>query len=381
MSFRQGQDKACKSVREQVVSQAKLVVIKVGSDVLAQRGEGAGQYDRRVIRDLAESVGKLHSRGIKVVLVSSGAIGSGLAELGRASRPKKMDQLQAAAAIGQPHLMRLYETALAKRGLKVGQILLTRSDFENRQRYLNIQRTIDALHKMQAVPVINENDTVAVEEIRFGENDILAGLVVNLLRADLLIFLSTVDGLLKAGKVVDVVKEVEQSVYDLDHGRRSPGGLGGMSSKLQSAEMVSRAGEAAIIANGKVRHVIDRLLAGERLGTLFLPAEKKLIARRRWIGSAAKTAGSLIVDDGAVQAIQESRKSLLAIGITSVRGSFRAGQVVEVLGPDGQEIARGRANYSSRQIRKIVGLKSSQIRDLLGESSQEEVIHADNLAV
>ena len=372
---------AIQSLRQEVVSKAKLVVVKIGSDVLAGSGKGASLYDRKVVRQLAESIAKLHGKGVKVVLVSSGAIGSGLAELGRTSRPKTMDQLQAAAAIGQPHLMRLYETALAKHDLKIGQILVTRSDFEDRVRYLNIQRTINALHKMKAVPVINENDTVAVEEIRFGENDILAGLVVNLLRADLLIFLSTVDGLLKDGKVVDVVEKIGQSVYDLDHGRRSAGGLGGMSSKLQAAEMVSRAGEAAIIANGKVGHVIDRLLAGERLGTLFLPAEKKISARQRWIGSAAKTAGSLMVDAGAVRAIQESRKSLLAIGITCVRGSFRAGQVVEVLGPDGEKIARGRVDYSSKQIRKIAGLKSSQIRDVLGESSQEEVIHADNLAL
>ncbi|NIA06400.1 MAG: glutamate 5-kinase [Actinobacteria bacterium] len=372
---------AIQSLRQQVVGRAKLVVIKIGSDVLAGSGKGAGLYDRRVVQQLAESIAKLHSKQVKVVLVSSGAIGSGLAELGRSTRPKTMEQLQAAAAIGQPHLMRLYETALAKHGLKVGQILLTRSDFEDRVRYLNIQRTIEALHKMKAVPVINENDTVAVDEIRFGENDILAGLVVHLLRADLLIFLSSVDGLIKNGSVVDVVEEIDQSIYSLDHGRQSRGGAGGMSSKLQTVEMVSRAGEAAIIANGKADHVIDRLLAGEELGTLFLPAKKKMDARKRWIGSAAKTSGRLSVDAGAAQAIQKSRKSLLAIGVTAVEGNFQAGEVVEILGPDGKRIARGRVNHSSSRIKQIKGLKSIQIKKILGKSGREEVIHADDLAL
>lgn len=372
---------AIQTLRQQVINRAKLVVIKIGSDVLAGSGKDASLFDRKVVRQLAESIAKLHSKKVKVVLVSSGAIGSGLAELGRATRPKTMDQLQAAAAIGQPHLMRLYETALAKHGLKVGQILVTRSDFEDRVRYLNIQRTIDALHKMKAVPVINENDTVAVDEIRFGENDILAGLLVHLLRADLLIFLSSVDGLERNGSVIDVVEEIDQSIYSLDHGRQSRGGVGGMRSKLQAVEMVIRAGEAAIIANGKADHVIDRLLAGDELGTLFLPAKKKINARRRWIGSAAKTTGTLRVDAGAAEAIQKSRKSLLAIGVTVVKGNFRAGEVVEIVAPDGRRIARGRVNHSSRQIKKIMGLKSSQVKEMLGKAGREEVIHADDLAL
>jgi glutamate 5-kinase len=370
-----------KTLRQKVLSQAKLIVIKIGSDVLAKTDSPGARHDRRVIRELAQSIAKLHQQGVKVVLVSSGAIGRGLAQLERASRPKKIEQLQAAAAIGQPHLMRLYETALAKHGLKVGQILLTRSDFENRTRYLNTRRTIDALHKMRAVPIINENDSVAVEEIRFGENDILAALVGNLLRANLLIFLSSVDGLLKDGRVVAVVKKVDEEIYCLDQGRRSRGGTGGMSSKLQAAALVTDAGDAAIIANGKLPHIVDRLLQGEELGTLFIPASKRVNAHRRWIGAAAKTAGTLSVDSGAAQAILESRKSLLAIGITSVRGNFRASQVVEILGPHGQTIGKGRVNYSSAQIRKIKGLKSSRLKELLGEGAREEVIHADHLAL
>ncbi|MCK4851119.1 MAG: glutamate 5-kinase, partial [Phycisphaerae bacterium] len=325
-----------KTLRQKLVGQVKLVVIKVGSDVLAKSDSPVARHDRRVIRELAQSIAKLHQRGVKVVLVSSGAIGRGLAQLERASRPKKIEQLQAAAAIGQPHLMRLYEAALAKHGLKVGQILLTRSDFEDRTRYLNTRRTVDALHKMRAVPIINENDSVAVEEIRFGENDILAALVGNLLRANLLIFLSSVDGLLKDGRVVAVVEKVDEEIYRLDQGRRSRSGVGGMRSKLQAAALVTDAGDAAIIANGKLPHIVDRLLQGEELGTLFIPAGKRVNAHKRWIGTAAKTAGTLSVDSGAAQAILKSRKSLLAIGITSVQGSFRASQVVEVLGPHGQ---------------------------------------------
>ena len=371
---------ASKSLRQNVLSRAKLLVIKVGSDVLAKTGSPSAGHDRRVIRELAQSIAELRRRGIKVVLVSSGAIGRGLAQLERVRRPNKIEQLQAAAAIGQPHLMRLYENALAKHGLKVGQILLTRSDFENRTRYLNTRHTIDALHKMRAVPIINENDSVAVEEIRFGENDVLAAQVANLLRANLLIFLSTVDGLLKNGHVVDVVQQVDEQFYGLDHGRRSRGGIGGMLSKLQAAALVTDAGDAAIIANGKLPRIVERLLHGEELGTLFVPANKRVSASRRWIGSAAKTAGTLSIDSGAAQAILKSRKSLLAIGISSVAGRFKASQVVKVLGPDGQEIAKGRVNYSASQIRKIMGLNSTQIKKVLGEAARKEVIHADHLA-
>ncbi len=371
-----------KTLRQKVLSQVKLIVIKIGSAVLAKTDCSEARHDQRVIRQLAQSIAKLRQRGIRVVLVSSGAIDRGLAQLERASRPKKIEQLQAAAAIGQPHLMRLYESALAKHGLKVGQILLTRSDFENRTRYLNTRRTIDALHKMRAVPIINENDSVAVEEIRFGENDILAALVGNLLRANLLIFLSSVDGLLKDGQVVDVVEKVDEAIYRLDQGRRSRGGSGGMSSKLQAAALITDAGDAAIIANGKLPRVLERIMGAEELGTLFLPASKKVNARIRWIGSAAKTAGTLGVDSGAARAILESRKSLLAIGITSVKGSFRASQVVEILGPHGRIIGKGRVNYSSAQINKIKGLKSSGLKELLGEGLREGVvIHADNLAI
>ena len=371
-----------KTLRQKVLSQAKLIVIKIGSAVLAKTDCSEARHDQRVIRQLAQSIAKLRQRGIRVVLVSSGAIDRGLAQLQRVSRPKKIEQLQAAAAIGQPHLMRLYETALAKHGLKVGQILLTRSDFENRTRYLNTRRTIDALHKMRAVPIINENDSVAVEEIRFGENDILAALVGNLLRANLLIFLSSVDGLLKDGQVVDVVEKVDEAIYRLDQGRRSRAGSGGMSSKLQAAALITDAGDAAIIANGKLPRVLERIVGAEELGTLFLPASKKVNARIRWIGSAAKTAGTLGVDSGAARAILESRKSLLAIGITSVKGSFRASQVVEILGPHGRIIGKGRVNYSSAQINRIKGLKSSGLKELLGKGLREGVvIHADNLAL
>ena len=208
----------------------------------------------------------------------------------------------------------------------------------------------------------------------------MAALLTNLLRANLLIFLSSVDGLLKDGCVVPLVEKVDKEVYSLDHGSRSRSGVGGMSSKLQAAALVTDAGDAAIIANGKVPHVIDRLFQGDELGTLFVPAEKKLNARRRWIGTAAKPAGTITIDAGAAQAVLKSRKSLLAIGITAVRGNFKASQVVEILAPNGRAIARGRTNYSSSQIRKIKGLKSCQLKELLGKDAREEVIHADHLA-
>ena len=372
---------AKKTLREQILGQTKLVVIKIGSDVLAKSKGTTATHDQRVIRELAASIADLHKKGIRAVLVSSGAIGLGLRQLARADRPRKIAQLQAAAAIGQPHLMRLYEAALRKHGLCVGQILLTRSDFEDRTRYLNIRHTIDALHQMGAVPIINENDTVAVEEIRFGENDILAAQVGNLLRANLLIFLSSVDGLLKDGHVVQLVEQIDESIYRLDHGVKSRGGSGGMGSKLQAVALVTDAGDAAIIANGKEPKVIDRILAGEELGTLFVPARKKLDARKRWIGSVAKASGSLKIDAGAAAAIVKSRKSLLAIGIKSVGGRFGALEVVEIRTLNGKVIAKGRVNYSSSQIRKIKGLKSSQVKEILGAEARDEVIHADQLAL
>ena len=369
------------TIRKQIMSRVKTLVVKIGSDVLAGKSGKTQTHDRRVIRDLAQAVANLRESGVKVVLVSSGAIGRGLAQLGQLTRPKRMERLQAAAAIGQPHLMRLYETAFARHDLKVGQILLTRSDFEDRQRYVNIKHTIEALHTMRAVPVINENDTVAVDEIRFGENDILAAMVANLLRAELLVFLSSVDGLLRDGAVVDVVDQIDQHIYSLDHGSRSQGGLGGMSSKLQAAALVTDAGDAAIIANGKLPQALDIILQGRQLGTLFIPADRKINARRRWIAAAAKSTGSLTVDEGAAQAVRKSRKSLLAIGVTAVRGNFRAGQVVTVLDPVGRLIARGKVSYSAAKIRKIMGLNSTQIVEVLGPGRKAEVIHADNLAV
>ena len=370
-----------KSPRQKVIAQTKLLVIKVGSDVLAATGTTKSTCDRRVIRNLAESIAELHRRSIRVVLVSSGAIGQGLAKLQRARRPGKIEQLQAAAAIGQSHLIHLYEAALAKHDLKVGQILLTRSDFENRTRYLNIRHTIDALHKMRAVPIVNENDTVAVEEIRLGDNDILAALLANLLRANLLIFLTTVDGLLKNGQVLDIVDHIDKKIYALDHGRRSRSGIGGMSSKLQAASIVTDAGDAAIIANGKTPKIVDSIMQAQPMGTLFIPAKKRIDARKRWIADAAKPAGTVTVDAGAAQAITKARKSLLPIGITAVKGTFKAHQIVEILTPQGKSIARGRVNYSAAQIRKIKGMNSTRLKKLLGSATPEELIHADHLAI
>jgi len=366
-------------LRDRIIRSARNIVVKLGTNVLAADD---GTLAPARINAIAEQIAALKQQGHDVTVVTSGAIGAGVAQARLPRRPRDLPGLQAAAAIGQPVLMSLYNRALSKHGLHAAQILLTRSDFEDRHRYLNIRNTIAALHRLHAVPLINENDTVAVEEIRFGENDIIAAQVTNLLRADLMILLSVVDGLLdEKGEVVDLVPAVTDDILRMAHQRRSALGTGGMTTKLQAARLVTQAGEAAMIANGRTRDILLRIIRGEKVGTVFAPAAHKLSARQRWIGMTVRPLGRIRVDDGAAAALRRGGKSLLASGITAVEGEFARGDVVDVLDAKDIRIARGKTNYASDELNRIKGLRTAHIAQVLGEKPFDEVIHRDNLVL
>jgi len=375
---------ASADIRQQVVASAQRVVVKVGTQSIC---DASGRPDRIAIGRLAGQIAAALAGGVSITLVASGAIGAGLGELGLAERPGTMPRLQAAAAVGQGQLMRTFHDVFAEHAVRVAQVLVTRDDFDDRTRYLNIRNTLHALDEYGAVAIVNENDTVAVDEIRFGENDVLAAIVASMMGADLLVLLTVVDGLLAGGEVVDVIERVDDETRALVQGERSRLGSGGMGTKLQAADMMIRAGEAAVIANARSEGVLTRILAGERIGTVFAPSERKrkqnqkMSHRRRWIGQATKPAGQVVIDGGAARAIGQGGKSLLPSGITAVVGSFAKGAVVSVVDEEGTEIARGLTNYSSGQIEKIKGLQSDRIADALGDNPYDVVVHRDNMTV
>jgi glutamate 5-kinase len=321
-------------------------------------------------------------------LVSSGAIGAGVGRLGMDKRPGGLRQLQACAAVGQGFLMRAYEECLARHGTHTAQILLTAGDFDNRTRYLNARNTILTLFEWNCLPVINENDTVSVAEIRFGDNDHLAAMVTNLLQAPLLILLTVVDGLFDsdprsnpAAKVLSTVPNIDTAVTDMAGPSRSSLGTGGMRSKLRAARLVTAAGESVIVANGTRADILDAIFASEPVGTLFLPHGSTMPAWKRWLGYTAQPRGRLVVDVGARKAVQHQGRSLLPIGIVEVIGSFGKGDVVALVDPEGVEFARGLSNYSSTDAGKIRGLRTDQIAAVLGQVPYEEIIHRDNMVV
>jgi len=365
--------------RSDLMSRVRSVVVKLGSNVLADE---TGLLDQTQIRSIAEQVMDLENRGRRVVIVSSGAIAAGMGELELGSRPEALPHLQACASVGQSKLMMMFDGAFRAHGRHAAQILLVRDDVEDRTRYLNIRNCITALQDYGAVPVVNENDTVSVDEIRFGENDVLAAMVTNLLRADLLVLLTTVDGVFRdTGRThrFDVVEDMAEVMAAADQGRSSLGS-GGMPTKLEAAGMVVAAGEMAAIANGRTPDVLTDLVAGEPVGTLFVPTAEKMNARSRWIGLTRRPRGTVRIDAGAARALRD-RKSLLASGITEVDGAFARGDVVAIVGPDGEPIAQGLANFSADDVKKIKGLRSSEFAAVLGDHQYDEVIHADNLVL
>lgn len=374
-------------VRHEVVLTAQTWVVKVGSNVLTGPD---GRLDPDRIGQLAEQISAVAATGRRVALVSSGAVAAGMGRLSLKKRPDSLDQLQAAAAIGQADLIRAYDEHFRRHGRHAAQLLLTHEDFDSRVRYLNMRNTLTALFDFGAVPVINENDTISVDEIKFGDNDRLAAMVANLLRAELLVILSVVDGLYESdpgngGALTDripLVTDLDDTILGLAGDSKSTLGTGGMRTKLQAASLVTRAGGSVVIASGRQPEPLTRLLDGEEIGTLFIPRGRTQRARSRWIGRTARPKGHLVVDSGARRALESGTRSLLAIGVVDVQGDFDKGDIVGVRDPDGVEFARGLSNFSGADTRQIRGLRSNQISKALGAgASYDEVIHKDNLVL
>ncbi|XZE46416.1 glutamate 5-kinase [Pirellulaceae bacterium SH467] len=372
--------------RKQLLIEAETWIVKVGSRSLT--GED-GRLDREQVANLARQLIRLADAGKRVVLVSSGAVASGVGRLGLPGRPTDLATLQAVAAIGQTHLIQVYEQTFAEYGRVAAQVLLTASELDDRVAYLNTRNTLRRLLELGAIPIINENDTVAVDELKttFGDNDRLAGMVAGLLEGSLLVILSDVRGLYdrdpsdSAACVLPVVEQIDESIDDLVRDRKTGISKGGMASKLTTAKFVTLSGQGVVIAWGRESDVLVRLSQGEELGTVFMPQSKTLAPRKRWIGFSAQPSGILVVDDGAVRAMKGEGRSLLAIGIQSIVGDFGKGDVVSVQSSDSHEIARGLVNYNADQLRRIQGCRSDRIQQILGQCPYEEVIHRDNLTV
>ncbi len=371
-------------IRLQTLAPVKKILIKIGSAVLT----GADGLDLKVIEALSQEMCDLTRRGFSIVLVTSGAIASGKHRLGLTGSLKSMPEKQAAAAIGQGRLMRVYSKAFEKNNLYVAQILLTMSDLTDRQRYLNIRNTLSTLMEWRVTPIINENDTVAVDEIKFGDNDNLAAMIANIIGADLLINLTATDGLYdgnpsvsKKVKRIELVREITDAIEAMATSETSSVGTGGMQSKISAAKKVTSLGMACIIAPGKRKKVLSDILAGLDIGTLFLPRASRLASRKYWIANTLKPRGRVILDEGAKKALLEKGKSLLPSGITSVEGEFNPGDPVLCADADGAALAKGLVNYSAEDIRLILGKKTSQIGTILGHKDYDEVIHRDNLVL
>jgi len=375
---------AKKFTRKETLKRARRVVIKIGSTVVA--GGNSGVNQRRIAAISAE-IAKLMEAGREVVVVTSGAVASGMGKLGLTEKPKAIELKQAAAAVGQSSLIRMYEKNLAKHGINVGQMLLTSADLSDRRRFLNARNTLQKLIEYKVVPVINENDTVSVEELKFSDNDNLAALVTNLAEADTLVILSDVDGLFdkdpgnKDAKIMHDVPRITAEIERMAGGSCSAFGTGGMCSKLAAAKKAAVRGAACFIINGKKPGNIGALFAGEAVGTFFMPSDEHLTSKKHWIAHMSRGKGKVVVDDGAARAIKGKGKSLLASGIKSVEGRFKAGDAVEVCDLKGNAIARGLIHYSYSEVEKIMGAKTAEIEGILGYKYCDEVIHRDDLVV
>ncbi len=357
------------------------ITVKVGTRVISPP---EGGLKESVIEQLTREISLLWDKGCQVILVTSGAIGAGFPELGLKKRPKDIPLEQAASSIGQIKLISLYEFYFRKHGKKCAQILISREDIENRKRFLNVRNTFISLLKRGIVPVVNENDSVATEEIRYGDNDLLAGMVTTMINAELLIILTDVKGLyprVERGKTgVSPLKEIRGITQEVKKMvSKEKKGAGGMDSKLKVAEILSRAGIPVLLADGRESDILARLLAGEEIGTLFLPASEKYPDKKMWIGYLRKVKGWIRVDRGAEIAIKEKGKSLLPSGILAAGDTFHAGDTVSLLNEKGEEIARGLVNYSSAILERIKGKKTPEVKKILGELPYEEIVHRDNL--
>ena len=372
------------NLRQIPIESIRRVVVKVGSNVLT----APDGLNIKIMRELARQIGTLMDRGLEIILVSSGAMASGVKKIGLDRRPDELPRRQAVAAVGQAGLIMEYEKVFERHGRKVAQILLTSEDLTSRKRYLNARNTLNTLLEWKIVPIINENDTVSVEEIKLGDNDNLAAMISLLMDADLLISLSDIDGLFTKdprthadAQLIPVVAAITKGTEKAAGSIPGPLGTGGMLSKLAAARKVNSAGVPMVIAKGDKPGILTRLLDGEPHGTYFVPRREKLTRRKCWIAFSLKTKGSLTVDAGAKTALTLRGKSLLASGVVAVQGEFAVGAAVEFMGPEGEPLGVGLVNYSAADIRRVMGLRSQHIRQVLGHKSYDEVIHRDNLVI
>lgn len=366
------------------VAKARRIVVKVGSSVLTDRGE----LRPRVFTQIARQVSALREEGRDIVVVSSGAIALGSRELGWDGPGKSIPEKQAAAAVGQIGLVEIYRKRFASHGHRVAQVLVTRAGLEDRERYLNARHTLMKLFELGVVPIVNENDTVATDEIRFGDNDNLSATVVDLVAADLLVLLTDVDGLYREppteGRpkppLFDVVEKIDANVLAAAQGSNHAFGRGGMTTKLEAAKVAARGGAATVVCNGRAKDVLLRVAAGKALGTLFCSGNR-LASRKHWLAFTTRPRGELVLDEGAARALAEHGRSLLAAGVTEVRGRFGVGDPVACVNSQGRELARGLSAYSADEIRRIAGQTARKIPQVLGYSNGDEVIHRDDLVL
>ncbi len=370
--------------RRQLLKKAQRIVVKIGTALLTG---GNGLLNTRFITKLAKEVAALKADGREVILVSSGAVGAGMLTLKTKQRPRTIPGQQALAAVGQPRLMQAFDQSFSRLGLITAQVLLTAEDIHHRQRYSHARNALLELLKLNIIPIFNENDTVAVDELKFGDNDTLSAHITNLAEADCLIILTDVAGLFSEdprvapdARQVFQVEHIDQHVEAMA-GQGSGLGTGGMTTKILAAKMVTGMGEEMIIADGWQKNVLLRILAGEEIGTIFYPRGDKLAARKRWIAFALKRQGHLVLDKGAGTAVEERGKSLLPSGILAVEGTFKQGDCVGLKNQSGREFARGLVKYSSQEIAQLRGAKTSEIEKILGYKNTDEIIRRDDLAL
>jgi len=371
--------------KRQHIKKSKRCVIKIGSALLTNDGTGLNMTG---IATWVEQISALKKKGIEVVLVSSGAVAEGMCRLGLTKRPDTLHELQAAAAVGQMGLVQSYEYEFQKYDLHTAQILLTHDDLSNRQRYLNARNTVRTLLGLGVIPVINENDTVVTDEIRFGDNDTLAALVANLVEADYLLILTDQNGLFDRNprehsdaKLISEASANDDSLMAMAEGGAGTYGRGGMATKVSAAKLAARSGVSTLIAAGNEKNVIQRLFSGEELGTLLYAEQTPVAARKQWLAGHLQIRGKLVLDDGAVKKLRNSGSSLLAVGVSDVEGEFNRGEMVSCISSAGEEVARGLVNYSSTEVSQTKGKASDNIEAILGYIDDAELIHRDNLVL
>ncbi|MEJ2693615.1 MAG: glutamate 5-kinase [Candidatus Thiodiazotropha sp.] len=370
--------------REKITS-ARRWVIKIGSTLLTADGKG---LSRELLSGWVEQMAALRHAGHELVLVSSGAVAEGMSRMGWRVRPHNLNELQAAAAIGQMGLVHAWEACFQEHGLHTAQILLTRDDLADRSRYLNARTTLRTLLGLGVVPVVNENDTVTTDELRFGDNDTLAALVANLIEAELLVLLTDQEGLFDAdpranpgASLIDLTRVDNPQLDSMAGGSTSGLGLGGMVTKVRAARLAARSGTATVIASGRRQRVVEAIGRGESVGTLLVPVQEPQAARKRWLAGQLQVRGSLTLDAGAVRVLREQGSSLLAVGVSGVTGDFARGEAVVCIDQSGYEVARGLANYNAQETARIMGQPSNRIESILGYVDEEELIHRDNLVL